>query len=173
LSLRYGYARRYRVTHVAPIGSTLFRSRLAAARYNRARRVARVDLAIARVIGRRWLPPILWATLILALDSVPHPERFVPPMFPGADKLAHLGMYGMLGLLLARAMFASRSKAAIAGLVTVLIVATLGAGDELHQLLIPARSASASDWLADVSGATVGVLFVHAARRRRETIRET
>jgi VanZ family protein len=130
---------------------------------------SRVDFTIARVIGRRWLPPILWATLILALDSVPHPERFVPSMFPGSDKLAHLGMYGMLGLLLARAMFASMTKAAIAGVVTVLIVATLGAGDELHQLLVPARSASAADWLADVSGATVGVLFVHAARRRRET----
>ena len=114
---------------------------------------------------RRWLPFLCWAALVLTLTSIPNPDV---PSVPGGDKAAHAIMYGILGGLAAFALQDVRRAvrahaAALAG------IATLAALDEWHQLFIPGRSADVADWLADVTGAALVLLFSAVALRRRES----
>ena len=51
---------------------------------------------------RRWVPPALWAALILLLTSIPNPD-VGGVGFPGADKIVHGMLYLVLGWLVARA----------------------------------------------------------------------
>jgi hypothetical protein len=117
------------------------------------------------VTRRRWIPPIAWAAVILTLTSIPAPD-FAPVgafAFPGADKLVHAGMYGVLGALLARAVGAATPPRTLGRLLLgVLLFAIV---DEWHQRFIPGRSADALDVVADVAGAAVG--FAAAARLLR------
>jgi VanZ family protein len=114
------------------------------------------------VTDRRWLPPLLWAAVILTATSIPNPSIPNPAR---ADLLAHFGMYGVLGFLLARAPAAPRART----LVMLALGASLfGAVDEYHQRFIPGRFASVDDWAADSLGAALGVLAFAAARKRRE-----
>jgi VanZ family protein len=103
--------------------------------------------------------------VILTLTSIPAPD-FAPVgafAFPGADKLVHAGMYGVLGALLARAVGGATPPRTLGRLLLgVLLFAVV---DEWHQRFIPGRSADALDVVADVAGATVG--FAAAARLLR------
>ena len=113
---------------------------------------------------RLWLPPLLWAAIILLLTSIPVPERVY---VPGGDKTAHILMYGVLGFLSARA--ALRSSWSAPGLVVLLLgIVTFAAMDEAHQMLIPGRFADRMDWYADIVGATVGWAAALVGLRLRE-----
>ena len=102
---------------------------------------------------RLWLPPLLWAAIILLLTSIPVPDRVY---VPGGDKTAHVLMYGILGLLAARS--ALRAGWAPARLALLLLgIAAFAAIDEAHQMLIPGRFADRLDWYADIIGATLGL----------------
>lgn len=115
------------------------------------------------MIPRRWIPPLLWAALILGATSFPNPDLPAPGR---TDLLAHCGMYGVLGLLVARAVASARTVALIA---VVAACSAFGALDEWHQLYIPGRYGSVDDWGADTLGAALGVVaYAAAARRRRE-----
>jgi VanZ family protein len=110
-----------------------------------------------------------WAAAILVGTSIP--GRALPPAFPHADKLVHLVLYGGLGFLAARAQLlgavgrrAGRLLAVIAG------VALFGAFDEWHQDFIPGRSSDRIDWLADVVGATAGLLVATTTLRSEQRI---
>ena len=48
----------------------------------------------------RWLPVAVWAGVILAGTSIPTVPAAAPT---GSDKLVHLGMYAILGVLALRA----------------------------------------------------------------------
>ncbi|HUF29871.1 MAG TPA: VanZ family protein [Gemmatimonadaceae bacterium] len=115
---------------------------------------------------RRWGPPALWAAFILVLTSIPGPE--LAPIgafaFPGADKLVHLGLYAVLGALVARAAHPASART----LGSLLIgVAAFAAADEWHQRFIPGRSADARDFAADCAGAFAGlVAATHLLRRK-------
>jgi VanZ family protein len=103
--------------------------------------------------------------VVLTLTSIPNPDV---PSVPGADKVAHVIMYGVLGWLAAVALQGARRvflahAAALAG------IAVLAALDELHQLFIPGRSADLADWLADMTGAVLVLLISAMALRRRES----
>jgi VanZ family protein len=116
---------------------------------------------------RSWLPPLLWAALILVLTSIPVPGNVI---VPGGDKTAHVLMYGVLGFLSARA--ARRSSFAPSSLiVVVLAIAVFAAIDEAHQLAIPGRSADRLDWYADVVGASLGACLALLESRGRERVR--
>lgn len=115
-----------------------------------------------RTLSWRWLPASAWAALILAVSSIPGRDLTIPP---GSDKFGHLGEYGVLGVLAAFALgrgASMRARAASWG-----AVALFAALDELHQVLIPGRSADPLDWLADVAGATLGMLALAAWHRWR------
>lgn len=113
---------------------------------------------------RRWLAPIAWTVVILVLTSLPG-SRIPSVAVPGVDKIVHFVLYGVLGLLIARAL--DRRGVARAALLAILIGASFGAVDEWHQRFIAGRSPSAADWAADVAGAAVGSIAL-LVRGRRE-----
>ena len=116
---------------------------------------------------RRWGPPIAWAAVILTLTSIPASE-FAPVgafAFPGADKIVHGGMYGVLGALLARAAGVPVPRRTLGALtIAVLLFAVV---DEWHQRYIPGRSADPRDVAADVAGAAAGFGAATYLLRRR------
>lgn len=109
----------------------------------------------------------MWAAVILTLTSIPAPD--LAPVgafaFPGADKLVHAGLYGVLGLLLARAVGAAAPRRTLGRVMLgVLAFASL---DEWHQRFIPGRSAEVLDVVADVAGAAAGLAAATFLLRRR------
>lgn len=117
-------------------------------------------------VAHRWVPAILWGALILVATSLPASTLPSAPAFPGADKVVHAAMYGVLGWLAARAV-ADRGRG-VRG-IAILGIAALAVGDEWHQRWIPGRSADVFDWMADVAGATLGASLLRTALLRRET----
>jgi len=113
-----------------------------------------------------WAPAILYAVLIFALSSLPRPPPFVPPALLSLDKLLHLAEYAVLGALVARALRAGGWPAARVFAGTLLVGSLYGAGDELHQALVPERSADVRDWAADTAGTALGAAAVAFLRRR-------
>lgn len=101
---------------------------------------------------RGWTPVLLWAAAILVLTSVPSPGVRTPS---GADKLVHLAVYGVLGVLLGRARAPGPASAAGVGALGVAFAAV----DELHQRWIPGRTADPADWAADALGVAAGLLL--------------
>jgi VanZ family protein len=95
-----------------------------------------------------------WVALTLTLTSIPNPD--FGPSFPGADKIAHFGFYGVAGFLFVLWRRETGTGAAEAVVWAALFAALLGAVDEFHQQWIPGRSMEFLDWVADVAGGTAG-----------------
>ena len=80
---------------------------------------------------------------------------FYLPHFCGADKLAHIGLYGVMA---ASAVFAfpdtvRKRKRVTVAVITVIFCIIFGISDEFHQSFIPGRDASFGDVAADTAGA--------------------
>ena len=109
---------------------------------------------------RWWLP--LFACLGLSFFLSAQPNLHPPVEFSNSDKTYHLGEYTLLGLLLARALRATRPqwRALTVAIITVVLGSLWGASDEYHQSFVPGRDCSAWDWCAD----TMGVLWAQCLR---------
>lgn len=117
---------------------------------------------------RRWGPSIAWGALILTATSLPGALFKDAPVIPGADKVVHATMYGILAFLAWRAGSASESKPSFLRAVLVLMaVAFFAAADEWHQQYVPGRSTEVADWLADMAGAAAGITLSRTAPWRR------
>ena len=118
-----------------------------------------------RVAGVQWLPVLAYVGLIFTLSAQP---RLVAPLdFQNSDKLIHLCEYGVLGLLLARAIRRSwpwRSIAA-AALSTLVIGLAIAGCDEWFQSTVPGRDSSVFDWYADGFGLVLSQLLALALGR--------
>lgn len=115
---------------------------------------------------RAFLPLLVWAALVWTiggLDSVPG-AMDVPT---NLDKVAHLLMYGALGLLCGRAWRSSGGGVAVAVVLVVLALA-LGAADEWRQLGVVGRTASVADWVADAAGVLGGFFLAASYARQRQ-----
>ena len=95
-----------------------------------------------------------WVALTLTLTSIPNPD--FGPMFPGEDKLAHFGFYGVAGFLCALWRRETGKGVLAAVIWAAIFTALLGAADEFHQQWIPGRSMELLDWAADFAGGTAG-----------------
>ncbi|MGZ8376714.1 MAG: VanZ family protein [Gemmatirosa sp.] len=109
---------------------------------------------------RRWVPPAVWAAVVVISTSWPNPG--VPDVGDG-DKVVHLLAYALLAWLIGRALppLARAPRRLAAVLIALVLFAAL---DEWHQSFIPGRSASVADWCADVAGIVLGLMT--AALRR-------
>jgi VanZ family protein len=105
-------------------------------------------------MGRRWLPPFLWAILVVISSSVPMPPIAAPA---GADKGVHALLYLVLGLLSGRALLRGKTARVWHLLVLVLGLLAFGALDEVHQMWVPGRTADPTDWAADAAGSVIGI----------------
>jgi VanZ family protein len=112
-----------------------------------------------------WLPPLLLAGAIFYASSRAIPEIIAPG--PGVDKVAHFGVFALLGALCARAFLGMRVR--LAWLWGALAAALYGVSDEIHQSFVPSRSAEVLDAVADAAGALAGAAAWSwaAARWRR------
>lgn len=102
-------------------------------------------------------PAWLWAFLIFVGSSVP--GLSAPDIgFHWEDKLAHIIEFAVFGFVLMRAFSNSRHKwlRRQSWLITLLVGTIYAALDELHQRLVPGRSAELADWIADVLGVLIG-----------------
>jgi VanZ family protein len=107
---------------------------------------------------RPWLPAIVWAITLAVLSSIPGSAIPEVPL-ANTDKLVHVGLYLVLGLLCARALRATTAlRPGRAVVATVLLVTAFGVTDELHQLLTPNRSCDWHDLVADSLGGLLGAL---------------
>ena len=115
-----------------------------------------------RLNVRRWLPPLLWAGVILIGTSLP--GSLVPREVSAFDKALHFTVYAILAVLLTKQIseVTGRWRAAM---LSIVLIATFGAADEWHQGFILGRSQELADWRADTMGAALGALAVAAMRR--------
>ena len=105
--------------------------------------------------GRLYLAMLaVWVALTLTLTSIPNLD--VGPSFPGADKIAHFGFYGVMGFLFVLWRREIGKGAAVAVVWAAIFAALLGGVDEFHQQWIPGRSMEFFDWVADFAGGTAG-----------------
>jgi VanZ family protein len=113
-------------------------------------------------IWKFYLPPVLWAGAIFWNSSRTH-LSFPKLGFQSIDKLAHFGVYFILGYLILRAFSAGARKEINwkKSLLLITLGAVYGASDEWHQMFVPGRQADAADWMADF----IGIIFGHAAFR--------
>ncbi|MBI2165137.1 MAG: VanZ family protein [Chloroflexi bacterium] len=122
--------------------------------------------------GMRWarafpiVSALAWTGLIFYFSSRSEPPSAVPTtLFPGADKVAHLGEYAVWGFLAYRAALSMFRQGF--SLRWVLLAGLVVAGaDEAFQSLVPGRDASWADFLADGAGAMMGAAVGRAWWRR-------
>ena len=112
-------------------------------------------LSIIIIFLNYWLPPFAYAALIFYLSSLPGTTYF--PQFFSADKLLHLGEYGILGYLLARALGCCHLRKKILFITAFSGCLVYGISDELHQLFVPHRCTSIMDVIADGVGSFTGI----------------
>ena len=112
---------------------------------------------------RRWLPPLLWAGVILFGTSLP--AEAVPVQTSKIDKVLHFSIYTVFAYLLTRQFLYSMPRWKAAAFAVVFAV-VFGALDEWHQKFIPGRSTELADWNADSLGAVVGAVAGVAFIRR-------
>lgn len=113
---------------------------------------------------------MLWAAFILLLTSIPGSD--IPHVsllsFRGSDKLVHATMYAIFALLATHSLLRAGRPLRQVVLTVILGIALFAALDEWHQQFIPGRSMDLFDWLADIFGATMGILVAAMAPRVRE-----
>ncbi len=128
-----------------------------------------------------WLPVVLWMGLIFWFSHQPGDvsgassgwivdllHRGITTVLPFLElneeflhflirKGAHFGVYGVLGILLVRALRSSGYRG-VQGLMYAWILAIIYAGsDEFHQTFIAGRSGEVRDVLIDSAGALAGI----------------
>jgi VanZ family protein len=113
---------------------------------------------------RRWLPPLIWAGVIVVATSLP--GNYVPLVARPLDKVVHFSLYAVFAALLAwQALYDMSPWRAI--VIAAGIAIGFGAADEWHQRFVPGRAAAMADWLADILGAITGALSAAWYRRMR------
>jgi VanZ family protein len=103
----------------------------------------------------RWPPALLWATAIFYLSSQSRPLGRRWPSQPSA--LAHVFEFAVLAALLRRALATEPQRRQRAVAPALVLTALYAASDEVHQLLVPGRTASLSEYGLDLLGASLGV----------------
>jgi VanZ family protein len=140
---------------------------------------------------KQWIPVVLWAAVIFNFSTDAFSSSntstilkellswLIPGItaeqldviHPALRKFGHWAEYFVLSVLLLRAL---ESEWRISwqwrsGLWTLLLVLVYAASDELHQALVPSRSAVVHDVLVDFFGGTCGVLWMYTLRKRSNT----
>lgn len=103
--------------------------------------------------------------LIFAASAIPKPDGS-PGLGPW-DKLAHLLAYGMLAILLARAIFGDTVMAWRQIAFVSILAALYGLTDEFHQSFVAGREAGVDDLIADAIGGFLAVYGLYRFRSRR------
>ena len=118
-----------------------------------------------------WRLAVAWALLIFGLSSIPGAAFPASKLF-SYDKLAHAGVYAVLGAFCFLALRVRNGTKGTGVLIAMAGVLTTvyGCTDEIHQLFVAGRSADPRDVLADAvggfTGAFVASLLASVADKR-------
>ncbi len=110
-----------------------------------------------------WIPPFACGTCIFYFSSLP--GTVYPSTFFQADKLFHLGEYGILAYFLTRALAYHNLQKEALFVTACSLCVIFGASDELHQYFVPDRCPSFMDLAADGLGSSLGT-GIHIAQRK-------
>jgi VanZ family protein len=115
-----------------------------------------------------YVPLALYWILLVTATSLPGQD--VPDMHI-SDKIEHFAAYGGLAVLLSFT-YSFQKKIKILAeypfLLTIFTISLYGMLDELHQKFIPGRSCDVKDWIADTTGALLGILIVFSIKKIHE-----
>jgi VanZ family protein len=111
-----------------------------------------------------WLPPLAYMASIYYLSSQSDPVPQVTSVV--WDKLLHFVEYGVLAVLLARAMLGEGLTAGVTLVAAILLTSAYGATDEAHQSRVPQRQSDVRDWIVDSIGAAAGAGIATTRRPR-------
>jgi VanZ family protein len=101
-----------------------------------------------------------WIAILFTESSQPPAE--IMSLVPGLDKLAHFLAFGVLGLLICALWFKLKPKPAIPLFsMPLLLVSLSGLIEESYQMLVPGRTGSLPDLLADVGGAVFAIFLAN------------
>ncbi|PKN72194.1 MAG: hypothetical protein CVU50_08620 [Candidatus Cloacimonetes bacterium HGW-Cloacimonetes-3] len=107
-------------------------------------------------IHRSMYPWLAWLCLIWILSSLPSQD--LPSIkVIGIDKVAHIAIYAILGLLIIPWLKQMKISGKSSLYVYVALM-LLAAFDEMHQTFIPGRSVSIFDWFANSIGLSLAYL---------------
>jgi VanZ family protein len=100
--------------------------------------------------------------------------RAFGPEIDMKDNLAHGLEYALLAVLLFRALGPlTWPDAVMTFLLVTVVVATIGAADEMFQGMIPGRRRDVVDWMSDATGAAIAAAAcVGLARHARVSVKE-
>jgi len=105
------------------------------------------------------MPVIVFCLLIFIQSSRQFPDLI--PAFPLIDKLLHFSAWTVLGFLFFRAYHSNSPffhRKDLLLWISFLSAALYGVSDEIHQHIVPSRTADILDILADVAGSLCGAL---------------
>ena len=116
-----------------------------------------------RKLFNLWAPVVFYAVFIFFMSSFSLQFLLFQKVEknPG-DKLTHVVEYGVLGLLLARALWRHnifRRSARRVFLAALVLGVFYAASDEFHQRFVPYRDCSAADLAADAAGVMFGTVI--------------
>jgi len=109
---------------------------------------------------------IIYWIILLSATSIPADSV---PTTGVSDKIEHFLAYFILSILLASTLFFQNKFTILKKyylLSTLIIASVYGAIDELHQLLVPGRSCELLDWLSDIGGVMLGIIFVRTILKK-------
>jgi len=121
---------------------------------------------------KNWLPVILWAGMIFYFSSIPDLRSGLPDIFDIIlRKIAHAGEFGILAILLWRAILSPKQKpdkqpptnVIVIVIITIILFAV---SDEIHQGFVSGRVASPIDVLIDSSGVILGLSIFFKIKNR-------
>src|SRR5690349_20401911 len=94
-----------------------------------------VETSVSRLA---WIWPVTWAAVIFVSSS--RAQIVNVGAWPGLDKVVHVAVYGVLGLLICR--LGRRPRAAV---LAIVVASAYGASDEWHQSFVPSRTSDVVD----------------------------
>ncbi len=108
------------------------------------------------------IPWLLYSLLIFTISSMELNNLSSMTIF-GWDKVIHFIEYAIFSFLTAVALEAvDDTKYIFNNLFTAFIITVLfAASDEIHQLFVQGRSCSLFDFIADLCGGIIGLIFFH------------
>ena len=101
-----------------------------------------------------WIPPIVYAALILSLSSQSNPLPALTSLM--WDKALHTAEYAGMAFLVCRALRGEGVRRWRSVALAILIASAYAATDEWHQLFVAGRAADVLDWTADTIGGVIG-----------------
>jgi VanZ family protein len=122
------------------------------------------DAALRVPVPLRWFAVAAWAAMIFLASNQP---GLAVSDDPGVDRplrqVAHIGVYGVLTVLLAWALCGRRFPSLRVALVAASVALVYGASDEWHQTMVPTRTGRPEDLVWDALGAAIAVGIIVVA----------